>query len=300
VSEALRTSRENLFGSDHHLATSSYGTLDVVADTSPDDVRAALAARWAPSSCALVVVGDISAEALDPLAAEAFAGFVDRPGTNPTIPSLSERPPREVIAFHDGDEAAYVVLSDRAPHVDHDDSLAFSAVMSLAAGHFSSRINTSLRLEHTLTYGAHASYFATRFAGTFSLSMTVKADEVDDALEILEQEVRGIVDTPPTDAEMRRIRILLESKQRAALDDNSSTARRIAYGWVRGEPLDLLNERIARIRALSAEDLHRVAREWIRPAQIPIVVVGDLNMVDPWDDLDHFGRVRIFTFQYDD
>ncbi|RLB48030.1 MAG: hypothetical protein DRJ42_24135 [Deltaproteobacteria bacterium] len=297
---ARMTSLENLYGSRHHLAGSPWGDVDVVADTSPADVRAAAAGRWSPSSSALVVVGDIDPQTLDSLAAESFASFVDRPGQSPSIPRPQDRPSRSVMAFHDGGEAADIVLSDRGPRIDADDSLAFQALMVLAGGHFSSRINQSLRVQHTLTYGAHAGYKASRFAGTYSLELTVPNDAVEETLEILEEQLHGLHQTPPTSAELARVKRLLESSLRAALDDNSRTASRIAYGWVRGQPRDLFTERMAAIRALTSEQLHAAALEWVRPGEVPIVVAGDLNTIKPRRNLDQFGDVRIFTFQFED
>ncbi len=300
LGSALVVAREYLFGRGHHLSVSPHGSVAAVADTSPDDVRASIAARWNPSNCALVVVGDIDQATLDPLIASSLAGFAEHEGVDPAIQQSGERPERSVFTFHDGSEAASVILVDRAPLAGADDVLAFAAVIELTAGEFSSRVNQTLRVRHTLTYGAHGSYTRSRFAGYYSISLTVPSDEVAHALDIVEEQIRGVVDAPPTPAEVRRVKLLMESHLRAVLDDNSTTASGLAYGWVRGQSPNLFDEQIGKIRALTGDDIHRAAQQWLHPGETPIVVAGDLNQIRPRRNLDHLGPVHIFAFRIEE
>ncbi len=299
TSTALAAAMAHVYRYPHHLMAPLHGDLNVLADTTAARVREAIAERWSPEACVLVIVGDVEDAALDSLVSYYFREFETREGTDPGVPVPPTRQPRTVHAFHDGSDTASIILVDMAPRTNDGDEIPFEALSYLTAGHFSSRLNQLLRTEHTLTYGAHSTYERSRLAGTFLLAVAVPADDANQALGVLLTGLQQVVDGPIAGAEIARVKRLMESRVRSALDGPRPAAMALVRGWVRDEPADHFNTQVAAIRSVTVADVERVAAEWVHANEMSIFMTGDMNEIRPEERLTGYGEVRLLQFRDD-
>jgi zinc protease len=110
--------------------------------------------------------------------------------------------------------------------------------------------------------GAHGGYLELEDAGLFSAFAVVRPDgDIDRVESLLLEEIGKLSEEPISEAELEKAKRQLEVDLVNGLATNSALASRIAsetvlFGRVRG-----LDERLEGIRAVTAADVQRVARE---------------------------------------
>jgi predicted Zn-dependent peptidase len=145
-------------------------------------------------------------------------------------------------------------------------------------GNFSSRINTVLREEKGVTYGAGSSLDTGRGAGIFTVSTAVRTDataaSVADIVAILTDAAGTLTD----DEVERGIRAATES---AALGYERAEAvvSRVEMMLSQGLPLDYVDTNLAGVRAVTTASANAAYADVVDPANLSVVVVGDAAAV---------------------
>jgi predicted Zn-dependent peptidase len=158
---------------------------------------------------------------------------------------------------------------------------------AILGGMFSSRINMNLREKNAYTYGAR-SYFAMRHgAGPFLAGGSVFAEKTVPAIKEVFNELEGLRRDGPTEDELalakESIRLAMPGRFETAGDVASAIADLVVYDL----PLDDFEKRLARIDAVTAADVKRVAGEYLKADAMTVVVVGGKATLAP--QLDSLG-----------
>jgi zinc protease len=97
-------------------------------------------------------------------------------------------------------------------------------------------------------------------------------------VEIL-KELRGVRDVAVPEEELNRAKAYVELGIPGTLESTSQVAGQMALLATFGLTLDELPRLAARVRAVTAADVQRVARRYLTPDRAHVVVVGDLAKV---------------------
>jgi predicted Zn-dependent peptidase len=159
-------------------------------------------------------------------------------------------------------------------------------------GGASARLFLNLREEKGYTYGVYSGFTALKYPGPWSAGGDVRTEVTEGAMTEFMKELNRIRDekVPAEELEEQKRSIVagfalsLESPQQLL---NYSITRKI-YGL----PDDYWETYPAKIMAVSADEVQRVARQYINPQTQQIVVVGDAKKIKPI--LEKFGTVVVF------
>jgi zinc protease len=146
---------------------------------------------------------------------------------------------------------------------------------------FSSRINMNLREKNAYTYGAR-SYFAMRHgAGPFLAGASVFAEKTGPAIKEVFNEIEGLRRDGPTGEELalakESIRLAMPGRFETVGDVASAVADLVVYDL----PLDDFDKKLARVDAVTAADVKRVAVEYLKADAMTVVVVGGKATLAP-------------------
>jgi zinc protease len=260
---------------DSRVARPSGGEPATVAAVGRDDVVAYADRFLHPHRATLVMAGDFSD--VDPfaLAERSLGGWV-RDGDV----ALSAEPPdvsrvAQVILV-DFPDAPQSVIRIGGPGITRGDErwAAMFVANHAVGGNFSSRINTVLREEKGVTYGASSSLDTGRGAGVLAISTAVRgpaaAESVADIVSILRAADGSLTDDEVTNG----VRAAADS---AALGFERADAvvARVELLLSQGLPLDHVDLNLARIRSVTTATANRAYSEIVRPDELTVVVVGD-------------------------
>ncbi len=151
---------------------------------------------------------------------------------------------------------------------------------AVLGGQFTSRVNLKLREEKGFTYGAHTGFDWRHGLGPFSLEASVHtastAEAISDSLRELE-DIRGA--RPPTPEEMALAKASLTRGYPRGFETAEQVARSTASHALHGLPDTYFDEFVPRIEAVTIEDVVRVAGQYIDPARLITLVVGDYAQI---------------------
>ena len=153
---------------------------------------------------------------------------------------------------------------------DQRDFYALTMLSGVLDGGMSARIETDLVRGQQLVAGAGASYSGfQRGNGTFTLQAApnpgVTLDQVEDALRA---EIEKLQTTLPSEAEMARVRAGVLADQVYEKDSVMGQAMELGTLSTLGLDLDLSTAFADELAKVTAEDVQRVAREWLVPERL--------------------------------
>ncbi len=258
-------------------ARPSGGSPDTVEAISRADVVAYAAAHLQPSSATFIIAGDF--RDLDPVTmVQAAIGDWRHQGAAvaaPEVPRVADAPQVWLVDTPDAPQATLRVGGRGITRDDPRWPAMFVANFAVG-GNFSSRINTVLREEKGVTYGANSSLDTGRGAGVLTVSTAVRSDaaaaSVADLVSILADAVGSL-----SDEEVRAgVRAATDSAP-LGFERAEAVVSRVETLIAQGLPLDHVDRNLDRIRQVTRESANAAYAEILQPDALTVVVVGDAS-----------------------
>lgn len=277
-----------LYASDSRYALPDGGSAGSVSALTRDQVAAFHADRYRAGSTTAIIVGDIGVDDALRVMRSRFGGWAAQ---RAALVDADDRPARRTRAVHVVEKADAPQSELRIGHVGipraHPDYFAALVMNMLLGGLFSSRINLNLREAHGYTYGASSYFDWRRQAGPFAVASAVRSDVTAAAArEVLTEIDRMRADKVSTE-ELSLATSYLEGVFPIRYESTAAIARALTAMVVYGLPPDYFDTYRDRVRAVSAPDVLRAAREFLHPEELQLVAVGDPAVIrEPLDAMD--------------
>lgn len=280
---ASRTFAEELYGPDHPYGQPGDGTLASVRGLARAAIETFYRRRYGPSKTSVLAVGPLDPDRLGDDVERAFAGWDDATEPGPDV-GPPERPGRGLVLVDRPDSTQSEL---RVGHLgvarSHPDHAPLTVLDRLLGGSFHSRLNLNLRERRGWTYGVRSRFAFRRGPGPFVVGTSVERDATRSAVEEIAREITAAAEGP-IEAEERDLAVngITRSLPRM-FETPPDVAARVREIVVHDLPDDHFAHHDARFRAVTVEDLERVAAGHLHPDRLLAVVVGDGEAVA--DDL---------------
>lgn len=239
--------------------------------------------RYRADGLTVVIAGDLGFDAAERLARAAFGDWAHGGATPARANDVPARAHRavHVVSKPDAQQAELRVGHTGMPR-SHPDYYGVVVMNAILGGLFSSRINLSLRERHGYTYGAFSHFEWRRQAGPFRVSTAVQTEMTGPAVAEVIAEIDRIRDTEVDVDELSLATSYLAGIFPIRFETTESIADALAMLATFGLPDDFHDTYRDRIRSTTAADVLRAAREHLRPGELQVLVVGDVEQVrDP-------------------
>lgn len=253
--------------------------------------------HYAPNNLMLGITGDFDPAQVLALIKQYFGDWQKKDIALPPIPPVdSASRPGVFLVFKDINQA-----NIRFGHLgitrDNPDRYAIQVMnYILGGGSFTSRMTTKVRSDEGLSYSVNSRFDTdSRDLGTFSASCLTKSGSAYKALSLMLAEVERIRTAPVDDEELASAK---DSYINRYVFDFTSAGRivnRLMSLEFDNRPRDLLKTYLDNIRKVTKEDVLRVARTYLQPDKLSIMVVGKPE--DFEKPLDAFGKVTTIELQ---
>ncbi len=257
---------------DHPYGSSLNGTLESVAGLTREDMFAARARVMTRDHIRVAAVGDITPEALGALL-DTLLG--ELPENGAPMPPRAELGLTGGISVVDYASPQSVVLFGQIglPITDPDYFAAYLIDHILGDG-LGSRLMTAVRAERGLTYGI-SSFLAPRdLSETWQGYFASANEKVAEALAVTQAEWARMAAEGASDEELAAAKTYLTGAYPLRFDGNGRIASILVGMQHQGLPRDYITTRNARVEAVTADDIRRVAARLLDADALRFVVVG--------------------------
>jgi zinc protease len=154
----------------------------------------------------------------------------------------------------------------------------------------SSRLFRNIREEKGYTYGIGSGFSASHFLNFFAAQTSVRTEVTEPALAELLKEFGDIREKPVPGGELADAQSAIVASFVLGLESSSGVLGRWMTQREYGFPEDYWDTYPAKVMAVTAEDVRRVARKYVPLDNIQIIAVGDASKIG--DLLKKFGPVE--------
>ncbi len=245
-----------------------------------DDIAQFHAEHFTPDAVALIVVGDCTVDAAVKLATQHLGDWQGVAPETP-VPDASRRFSDcriHLVAKPDAQQTELRLGHVAVPR-SHPDYFPIVVMNAILGGLFSSRLNLNLREKHGFTYGAHSAFDWRRAASPFEVSSAVQTDKCADAVREALAEIERMRQEAVSEEELSLAVSYLDGVFPIRFETTAAIAGGLANVEIFRLPSDYFDTYRARVRAVTAEDVLRVARTHLNPGQLQIVVVGPVEVL---------------------
>jgi zinc protease len=262
----------------HPYGRPDSGTPQSIASITREDLVAFHKTWFGPNNAILAIVGDVSSE-------EAFAGaeraFGRWPKSDSNAPAATELPPptRRLVVI---DRPGAVQTEIRVGHTGlprkHPDYVALDLAIKILGGEGGNRLHRVLRSERGLTYGASADTNGLKDGGDIVAETDTRSETTGEALRLVVDEMWRLQRQRVSQRELADAQAYLTGSFPLTIETPSAIALQILNAVFYGLDLEELQTFRERVNAITVDDIQRVAKTYLHPDRLSIVLVGDANV----------------------
>ena len=254
-----------------------------------DDVAAFCRRFFQPDYIHFGCWGDFKTPEMKGLAEKLFGNWKGDGRPAPVFPAVTAQPaaPIRLVVKNDVNQSN-IRLGHVGITMDNPDYFAVEMMNSVFGSNgFLSRLMQIVRTEKGLTYGIRGAIGSEMaYPGLFDVGTSTKSESTVDAIQTIEQEIRRIQDQPVTQKELDIAKeAFLNSFVFRFESSFRFLVRRMNLAYYNYPPnfLETFKDNVAKV---TVADVQRVAREYLHPDRLVVLVVGKpADFVKPLDTL---------------
>lgn len=243
----------------------------------------------------LAIVGDVDPKTVIAQVRETFGTEPER--KDGKLPSfVSGIPPVKGVSVHvvdrPGSVQSAIVVAGRGIARNNPDAPGLSVLNSVLGGGMSGRLFANLREKHGYTYGSYSGFLARKLGGTFSATAQVRNEVTGAAVGEILAELKRISAEPIPEQELALQRNFLVGNFLMSVENDQRTAERRQEVDLYGLPEDYYKTYAAKLAAVTPERAQELARKYISPENLLVIVVGEAKEIVP--QLEKYGKVTVY------
>jgi zinc protease len=259
----------------------------------PEAMKKFYTEHYVPQNAVLGIVGDVTPAEFLPRLKAALAGWKKTEWTpkTPADPTPAESP-RVLVVNRPGSVQTNLMMGNIAINRTSADYVAFTVMNQVLGAGSTARLFNNLREDKGYTYGAYSSFTANMFPGPWRATSEVRTDVTEGAMREFFNEFRRIREEKVPESELEEKKRAVVASFALSLESPQSLLSLSITRKVYGLPQDYWDTYPAKISAVTADDVQRVARKYLSLDNIQIVAVGDAAKIKPV--MEKYGKVTVF------
>ncbi len=259
----------------HPYGLPDTGLPDSMARITRGDVREFHQHYFAPNNSILAIVGDVEdAEAM----AAAERVFGDWARQRITVPVLAAppKPVRRIIVIDKPDAVQTAVrVGQLGVQRKTADYMALDEAIRILGGEGSNRLYRVLRSDRSLTYSASADLNTMLLAGDFAAETDTRSEATADVVRLIVDQFWRLLRERTNDQELAGAQAYMTGSFPLSIETPGAIARQVLNVVFYDLSLDELRTYRQRANSITPEDVQRVARSYLDPDRLAIVMVGN-------------------------
>jgi zinc protease len=271
----------------HPYRWPTIGWMEDIRALSLPDIRAFYRTWYAPNNATLVCVGDFDEAELMRMVEDAYGTIP--PAQLPVLDAVPEpaQTKERVVRAPKPIATDRLLVGYKAPGQDEADWATLEIIATLLAGCPSARLYRRLVIEREAASSVDAQLTPFRDPSLLRLAVTAaRGHSADQILEMIDAELALMADQPPERAEVEKAKAIAETDFWTSLVDVDGKAEAIGHYETALGDFRKVNPIAERLAQVTADDVARCVRMYLRPERRTIVIAEPESADDEDDDLD--------------
>ena len=259
----------------HAYGLPGSGTEESLAALTREDLQAFHKQYFVPNNMILAIVGDVTNDEAFAAAEKVFGGWPR--GTLPAAVPIELPPSTRRIVIIDKPDAVQtsIRVGQLAIPRKHPDYMTWDLTVKILGGEGANRLHQVLRSEYGLTYGAQADTEARKDAGDFVAQTDTRTDTTGQALRLMIDEFARLARERVGNRELADAQAYLSGSFPLTIETPDQIATQVLNVLFFDLPIAEIGSFRERVLAVTPDDIQRVARQYVRPDTLSIVLVGN-------------------------
>jgi zinc protease len=261
----------------HPYGLPGTGTAATLSSLTRQDVVDFHRQYYVPNNALMAIVGDVDPNEAFEGVQQAFGDWASR-DVPPFKPIDPPAPTRRVVVI---DKPDAVQTEVRVGQIGiarrHDDFLALDQAVKILGGEGANRLQQVLRSQRGLTYGASAELDTYKAAGGIVAETDTRSNATAEVLRVTVDEFLRLQRERVYEGELEGAQAYLAGHFPLTIETPDAIATQVLNHLFYELPLEELQTYPDRVRRVSPDDVQRVARAYLRPDRLAIVLVGNAN-----------------------
>ncbi len=268
-----------LYG-DHPYGRPSGGSETSLAAITLDDIKTYYAGQMGGDRLIVVAVGDFDSAAMKAELGKAFGSWRRAAQPVPTVePAPKQSGRRVLLVDKPGATQTYFWLGNVGVDRKDPNLAAQTLVNTLFGGRFTSMLNTALRVESGLTYGARSTLQRRAAPGPVSIGSFTRTDATVQAIDLAIAQLEKLRANPIEGAALDSVRQYVLGQFPPTLETHVQLADRLGDIVFYGLGREDVDGYAAAIAAVDADKLAAAVGVYPAPDDLVIVLIGDAEKI---------------------
>lgn len=248
--------------------------------------------HFVPNNASLGVTGDFDREKLLPKIRETFGDWERGKATAVAPPKRRVKGVEIHLVDRPGSVQSNIIVAANGIPRNNPKTPELSVVNSVLGGGFSGRLFQNLRERNAFTYGSSSNFDQRKLGGVFSATAEVRNEVTGKAATEILNELKRIREEPIPAPELDLQKQYVAGNYLLSLESDRRNLERVQDLDLFGLPKDYYQTLISRIREVDPNEAQSLARKYIPPKDVAIIVVGDADQIRP--QLEPLGPVTVY------
>jgi predicted Zn-dependent peptidase len=275
---------EAIFGN-HPLGRLISGTPESITPMTRDQINKFYRKRYTAPEVLVAAAGNLDHAAVVRLVRKALAGTpLDTAPAVPAITRAYDKPVRmrkapNTVVVHRDTEQAHIVLGGPGLGRHDDRRFALGVLNNVLGGGMSSRLFQEIREKRGLAYSVYSYASQHADAGLIGVYAGCAPSKAHEVLDLIRVELDRVAQDGITDGELIRGKGMVKGSYVLGLEDTGSRMSRLAKSELLHGDLMGVDELLARVDAVTVEEVNALAAELLSGART-LAVVGPFGEND--------------------
>ncbi|HET7104418.1 MAG TPA: pitrilysin family protein [Terracidiphilus sp.] len=263
------------FWRNHPLGKPILGTSSTVAQLDRDKLFDYHGGRFRGGNMIFSAAGNLDHDAFVESVTNRFAPLL--PGTAMSEEQAPEASTRIVLRNKKALEQVQICLGVPAPPVTDENRHATLILNTVLGGGMSSRLFQTIREERGIAYSVYSDISPYRDTGTLCIFAGTSSPRALETISLILGELRKLKENPLADEELTRAKNQLKGNILMGLESSNSRMANIARQEMYFQRFFGVDEIIARIDQVTAEQVQSMAKRLFQPDRIAVTLLGRLD-----------------------
>jgi predicted Zn-dependent peptidase len=244
------------------------------------DVQGFYTSNYVPSNTILAAVGDFNAPEMRTMLEQRFNAW---PAKNPPLTQIDPPAPvqgkRLLLVDKPDSTQTYFYIGNIGITRTNPDRVGIAVVNTIFGGRFTSRLNTALRVDSGLTYGARSAFDQRKAAGPFLISTYTRNASTEQAMDMALNVLAGLHKNGITDVELSSVKEYMKGQFPPGIETSDQLASTITRLEFYGLDESDINSYFAKIDAITLPETRRLIMQYFPFDNLVFVILGKASEI---------------------